>query len=146
MPCYFNGGLGLNKAQELQHVDKFKKIAYFGINFPWPMQTRDLAVYGVGCDMLETGHVLCVLSSIDDREEFSAQVPAVPAKHVRATMSIGGFLLTPLSAQRTQVSFIFNVDPKMSYVPSMLLNWGLKQGAHMVFNVRTRRSICSRLS
>lgn len=90
MPCYFNGGLGLNKAQELEHVDKFKKIAYFGINFPWPMQTRDLAVYGVGCDILETGHVLCVLSSIDEREEFSAQVPPVPAKHVRATMSIGG--------------------------------------------------------
>lgn len=100
------------------------------------MQTRDLAVYGVGCDMLETGHVLCVLSSIDDREEFSSQVPAVPAKHVRATMSIGGFLLTPLSAQSTRVSFVFNVDPKMNYVPAVLLNWGLKQGAHMVFNVR----------
>jgi hypothetical protein len=93
-------------------------------------------VYGVGCDLLETGHVLCVLSSIDQREEFSSLVPPVPNKHVRAMMSLGGFLLTPVSARQTAVSFIFTLDPQLRYVPSVLLNFALKQGAQLVFQVR----------
>jgi hypothetical protein len=41
-----------------------------------------------------------------------------------------------MSPTRTHVSFLFDIDPKLTFLPGGLLNWGVKFIAHYAFSVR----------
>jgi hypothetical protein len=61
--------------------------------------------------------------------ETRAKLPPQHKKFVRVEMRIGGFLLTPLSKQKTKLSLLWMVDPHLELIPSALVNWGLKHVA-----------------
>lgn len=61
--------------------------------------------------------------------ETKAKLPPINKKFVRVEMRIGGFLLTPISKEKTKLSLLWNVDPKLDMIPSALVNWGLKHVA-----------------
>lgn len=52
--------------------------------------------------------------------------PPKTNKIVRCKIHQGGFLLTPVSDNETEVSFLFQFDPDLAVVPSWLINWGMK--------------------
>jgi hypothetical protein len=54
---------------------------------------------------------------------------------VRARVTKGGFLLTPLGENETQVSFLFQVDPDLAVIPAWLINWGMKHFSFSVLNL-----------
>lgn len=80
------------------------------------------------------------------RDEIVAQLQKVPglipnpkSKIVRSSVVRGGFLLTPLENE-TQVSFLFQVDPKLAVVPTWLINWAMKHFSFAVLNLLAKAS------
>lgn len=55
------------------------------------------------------------------------------SKVVRARVERGGFLLTAVSEHETELSCIFQIDPKLAVVPSWLINWCMKHFCFTVF-------------
>lgn len=76
----------------------------------------------------ESGPVALSLEEILDAEN-KAKLPPLNKKFVRVEMRIGGFLLTPVGKDKTKLSLLWNVDPKLDMIPSALVNWGLKHVA-----------------
>lgn len=142
IPCAL--GVGLKNVDVLCDIDRFKKLAYFQCGLPFPFSNRDMAIYGYGVDLIEDNKVMAVVrsyesnvgqTSVDELAQLhhyeklikgGYQTPHETSKFVRADIKEGGFLLTCVDENTTNVSFLFTIDPKMSYIPSTLINWAMK--------------------
>jgi len=52
---------------------------------------------------------------------------------VRLNMKYLGFEITPISYDRLKVRVVANVDPRMTFIPSWLLNWVVRKLAMGLF-------------
>lgn len=150
-------GAGLKDVQVFKDLDRFKKLAHFKCGLPFPFTNRDCVIYGYGVDLLEEENkILAIVRSVDDMQEEienineereqeenledistienalkeGLNIPKETSSYVRILVKEGGFLLTPIDDNSSTLSFIFTADPKMSYIPSYLINWGLKFSAN----------------
>lgn len=144
--------MGLRNVDIVADIDRFRKLAYFQCGIPFPFKNRDVVIYGYGVDLIDDNKVMAVVRSYepknvdnwaDNTSTFSNyekvlrggfNVPPETSKFVRADIKNGGFLLTPIDENTTNISFLFTIDPKMSYLPSSLVNWGMKFVASYALN------------
>lgn len=154
-------GLGFKFAHLLSDIDRFKKNVHFGLSLPWPLANRDSHVFGYGVDLLDSGKVLAVIRSFECEPSYSQQElnlfdnedvseshsnenivnPELLDGWVRVLVHQGGFLLTPIDENSTEISFLFNIDPKIPIIPISLINWALKNFAFMGLSILEKTSL-----
>ncbi|EFA79005.1 hypothetical protein PPL_08473 [Heterostelium album PN500] len=124
----------LLESTQLAEDKRYRKAIYCKVSCPWPVENRDVCLYGYGVDMLdECDKVVVVSRSFRDEDFEGVALPDVPKKVIRVDTRISGFVLKPISPTQTFVQVISLTDPKMSYIPYWLLNFVTTQFAHYLF-------------
>lgn len=85
-----------------------------------------------------------VIPTIENLIKEGIEIPEEISKYVRVDIKEGGFLLNPIDENRTEISCIVTADPKMSYIPSYLINLGLKFAAN--YAIQTLKSTSIKIS
>eukprot|EP00128_Syssomonas_multiformis_P000998 Colp12_sorted_trinity150504_noHs@24810 len=100
----------------------FQKLIHIKMKFPifLPVSNRELVMRGHGVDMTHEKRLLVLLRSL--RESDGVELPPEDKSHVRMDLT-GGFNITYLSEGRVHFSAIYNVDPKLSMVTPMMINF-----------------------
>lgn len=123
-------------ADTILRPSKAKKLIYMISNFP-VVSSRDFLVYGFGVNCLkEEGTIYLLVKSIEDntevfQEEFKNKENK---KFVRAEIKIFGFEIKVIGKNKISMSGIINCDPKISFLPSWIINQIVKQFAKTLFN------------
>lgn len=102
-----------------------KRAAHIAVFAPWPLHSRDVAVYAYAVDALDEedgGSVMVASRSLQDSDNVEG-VPEPAAKTVRIDMHSSGFELIPEEPGVIKAKFLYNVDPKLSFIPMSLINW-----------------------
>lgn len=92
---------------------------------PWPLYKRDVAVYAYAVDALDEedgGSVIVVSRSLTDADGIEG-VPEPAYRTVRVDMHHSGFELVPVEPGVVKAKFLYNVDPKLAFVPMAFINW-----------------------
>jgi hypothetical protein len=108
----------MRSGKQLTETSRYKKVCQAIIAAVWPMSDRECLLDCGGVDDSSRGRVLINMKDLS-KDHHDYYEP--PSKYVRCFMSFGGFMLKPISLNRTQVSFYTNVDPQVS-LPTSLLN------------------------
>lgn len=74
-----------------------------------------------------------ILPTFETLIKEGVEIPDELPKVVRVDIKEAGFLLTPIDENRTEFSFICTADPHLSYVPTYLINWGIKFSSGFAF-------------
>ncbi|KAI0566495.1 START-like protein [Gracilaria domingensis] len=117
------------KRLEIENPTPLRRAAYITVFAPWPLYTRDVAVYAFAVDALDEDDCVIVLTkSIDDSHPVKEKVPAAGtlSRTVRADIHTSGFVLFPQSPGVTKARFLYNVNPHLAFVPMALVNWGAR--------------------
>ncbi|CAD2218295.1 hypothetical protein AGDE_13341 [Angomonas deanei] len=107
-------------------ISRFHKSSFFVVKAPWPLSNREIFVCGYGVDDLErNGRIFAVANSIEESNLPPNVRPPPPNKedNIRCNILYGGFLFEIVAPQRTKVSFIMSIDPKIPNIPQKALNW-----------------------
>ncbi|GAM22793.1 hypothetical protein SAMD00019534_059680 [Acytostelium subglobosum LB1] len=124
----------LKDATQLADDSRFRKAIYCRVSCPWPVDDRDIVVYGYGIDLLEESNKVVVFArSFEDGDFEGVDLPDVPTKTVRVDTKISGFVMQPISPTQTFVQVVSLTDPKMAFIPYWLLNFITNQFAHYLF-------------
>ena len=121
--------LGLKTSRVLEQPSAVELLAALTISIPPPFSERDVALYcdGVDCmDDEENKQIAVLLASIDH--------PDAPVTDdvVRAEVSPpSGILLTPLGGGSTCVCIVVNVNPKLTVIPSWLIELAVRNFAYL---------------
>lgn len=115
----------------LEDHARVRRSAHFTLYAPWPLYDREVAVYGYAVDGLDADDHCVLVLSRSLRPSDNVTVPPPAARRtlstkgtpVRADVHLAGYELTPQSPARTRVRAVFNVDPKLPFVPTALINW-----------------------
>lgn len=111
------------------HESDFKRAAHITVYVPWPLNDRDVALYAIAVDALDDdGSVTVVSRSICDNDPIqNGNLPPPPlARVTRAHFHNSGFELRPQSPGITAAHFLYNVDPRLNFIPMPLINWGAR--------------------
>jgi hypothetical protein len=133
----------LKKGDILGQLSAARVMCYFCVGMPWPLNARDVQLYGYAVDALDMDRVLIFARSHDavDDWEFSSSTfeeskkpaPEVKKNVVRMVMHRAGFIVKPLDENHTKITWIVNTDPKLALVPYWFLNFMVRSIAHTMF-------------
>eukprot|EP00300_Choanocystis_sp_HF-7_P006493 c14741_g1_i3.p1 GENE.c14741_g1_i3~~c14741_g1_i3.p1 ORF type:complete len:327 (+),score=67.95 c14741_g1_i3:36-1016(+) len=116
-------GIGLTHSGELARLGRCRRRGYMLFGLPWPMAQRIFFVSGYACNMLEEEGKICVcVKPHSPTDQDMAQVPSLGSGSVVGDIRWGGCLYEPISLTHTRVRMIFNVDAKLPFVPTTLIN------------------------
>jgi hypothetical protein len=116
----------LGFARELGSRSKFEKLVHLELEGVWPVSSRDCLLEGFGVDLLDRDALMVVLQSVPQ------DVPP-RAGAVRSVLHIGGFYIQYAGEHETMLEMVFNFDPRMSVLPSWLLNFVTGHILELVF-------------
>jgi hypothetical protein len=116
------------EGRTLHEFSENLKISYQQFKAPWPVSNRDF-VFAVGERRLDDGAFVIVGKSIE-LATFPAQSGVV-----RADMDFGGYVLRPKGEAKTQMSYLFHIDPRGS-VPTMVVNYTQTEQTQVVHRIR----------
>lgn len=105
-----------------------KRAAHVAVCAPWPLYSRDAAIYAYAVDALDEedgGSVMVVSRSLTTTDGIEA-VPKPSNRTVRIDMHHSGFELVPVQPGLVKAKFLYNVDPKLAFIPTALINWGAR--------------------
>jgi len=118
-------------SKDLCSVSRFHKQCTVTIDIPFSLG-RFLILDGYGVDVSERNQLIINIKSI--RESKHCTLPETPADACLIQMYLGGFLIEPLTRDKSRVSFIVNVDPQMDYISPYLLNWFAGKLIHLLLS------------
>ncbi|KAF0982087.1 hypothetical protein FDP41_011948 [Naegleria fowleri] len=110
----------------IHKLAKYRFLAYFSFDLPWPFSPRDLISYAFAVDKLEKdGSIMVVVKGVTS--ESLPQHKDVISKYenpnnVCSECEYSGFLVKYISPEETYVQIVGSVDPKLSYVPYWFIN------------------------
>jgi hypothetical protein len=117
----------LTKSDMLSNVHRASKVVYIKASLPPPLADRDAFLYGFGVDHSnEDGSVMILAKSLDTDPELMKRHkvdPSKTSKNVKMDLNFACFKIKPLGPNRCEMLGVANVDPKISFLPSRLLNW-----------------------
>eukprot|EP00455_Lapot_gusevi_P044404 TRINITY_DN5540_c0_g1_i4.p1 TRINITY_DN5540_c0_g1~~TRINITY_DN5540_c0_g1_i4.p1 ORF type:complete len:368 (-),score=52.47 TRINITY_DN5540_c0_g1_i4:243-1247(-) len=124
-------------ACRLKQVSRFRQLVYFKAGLMWPVSDRDVALEGHGFDLLEDGMVVCQIRGVeqDTCPVPDVVIPAPPPSCTRLGMGLCGAVLYPMSPDCVELHVVFNIDPKIAYIPDYFLNWVTRKLAHFGFSL-----------
>jgi len=120
----------MKASEELAMVTRFHKIVRTTVSCPWPLANRMFDLEARGVDNTEEGRILINIESI--KSSRFVELPEVPKGDVVADMEHAGYLIEILSPTQTRLSFYANVDIKMGFLPTWLLNIATKTLVQMI--------------
>eukprot|EP01084_Bolivina_argentea_P017661 32951_1 len=113
---------------EIKQLSLYTKCGYARIGAFWPIKDRECVIFGFGIDDLKKNNKLLIYFDSNDKlhknilNKFNIKLPKIENGRVRIDINIGGMLLEKVNQNKTKMSVVWNVDPKV-YIPATLLNW-----------------------
>lgn len=90
------------------------------------MAHRDICCTVTGMiDFTNRSLISCSKSVPDDGKYFGCPIPEMPEGFARIDVKMGYHFLQYLGPKKTRYISIWNTDPKIDYIPSMLLNYAM---------------------
>jgi len=117
------------ESYEIQQLSLYCKCGYVRVGACWPIQDRELVLFGLGFDDLKQNNkfLVCFDSNVEPHRhvlhKFGIKLPEKPHNRVRMDIKIGGMLLEKVEndMNATKISFVWNIDPGVP-LPASLLN------------------------
>lgn len=126
----------LTQSEQLKSIHRASKVVYIKTSLPPPLADRDAFLYGIGVDYsVEDGSIMILAKSLDTNPELMKrhQVDASKTtKNVKMEMKFACFKIKPLGRNRCEMLGIANVDPKITFLPSRVLNWLVRKTTTML--------------
>ncbi|XP_027127197.1 uncharacterized protein [Coffea arabica] len=119
----------LISSQCLQKVRIGEQICLVRMKFSWPLSTREAIIHYFEFEYLRDDLVVVLLNSISDLESIDISShgftrDGIPdAQDVIRIDVVGGFALQKVSANRSYLRKIANMDVKLDFVPPALINF-----------------------
>lgn len=126
---YITASMKLDLKEQHSGFSDYKTGVYLNTYAPWPLYQRDLALYAFAVDALKEDDSIIVLSKslpVDYLNTFLSDdfVPKENSrKFKRCIMHDSGMLLKPVKDGVTYAQFVYNVDPKLGFLPMAVVNW-----------------------
>nr|XP_027065043.1 uncharacterized protein LOC113691057 isoform X5 [Coffea arabica] len=123
----------LISSQCLQKVRIGEQICLVRMKFSWPLSTREAIIHYFEFEYLRDDLVVVLLNSISDLESIDISShgftrDGIPdAQDVIRIDVVGGFALQKVSANRSYLRKIANMDVKLDFVPPALINFVSRQ-------------------
>eukprot|EP01017_Pseudomicrothorax_dubius_P020382 TRINITY_DN22253_c0_g1_i1.p1 TRINITY_DN22253_c0_g1~~TRINITY_DN22253_c0_g1_i1.p1 ORF type:complete len:285 (+),score=47.52 TRINITY_DN22253_c0_g1_i1:64-918(+) len=118
----------VEESQTIQKVDKTSKVVYTHVRAPYPVKDRITCMVGFGINRIDhNGTVVLVCKSCsmapDLVETFDLKPPEISSKHVEVKVKLYGCEFQPISEEKTRIRVISDMDPQMTFLPEVLLQW-----------------------
>jgi len=129
----------LSQAEQLKIIHRASKVAYLRLGLPYPLSDREVYLGGIGVDRLdENGTILILAGSIDDNPEFIEKhkiqkLDIGKSSTVKVDVKFAGFEITPLSENKCLMKGVANVNPRIGFLPTRVINWFLRKAAGLLF-------------
>ena len=138
------------ESYQIKQLALYCKCGFVRIGAFWPIKDRECIIFGFGIDDLKRND-MCLVCFDTNKEphkkmlkKFNIKLPKIEKGRVRIDINIGGFLLEKVKndPEKTKLSVVWNVDPKIS-VPPSILNWFTGQFAGIFLSqiVKTANNI-----
>lgn len=107
-----------------------RRAAHIVSYAPWPLWKRDVTLYAYAIDGLDNDDncVMVVSRSMKDTDPVTEKVPkaGISNRTVRSELHTSGFELTPVAPDRIKARFLYNIDPRLPFIPTGLINWAAR--------------------
>ena len=137
LPSWTMPKLKFSRTEKLDQRGRCSQLLLVTVECPWPFSTREVVLDALAFDDIDESGVVAVLLNSCDCED-DERVPAIDNKFGQCTRVDfhGGFLFRAIPSEGEAwkkarekhedemiVSFIFNIDPKISYVPVSVIQF-----------------------
>lgn len=137
LPSWTMPKLKFSRTEKLDQRGRCSQLLLVTVECPWPFSTREVVLDALAFDDIDESGVVAVLLNSCDCED-DERVPAIDHKFCQCTRVDfhGGFLFRAIPSEGEAwkkarekhedemiVSFIFNIDPKISYVPVSVIQF-----------------------
>jgi len=137
LPSWTMPKLKFSRTEKLDQRGRCSQLLLVTVECPWPFSTREVVLDALAFDDIDESGVVAVLLNSCDCED-DERVPAIDHKFGQCTRVDfhGGFLFRAIPSEGDAwkkareihgdemiVSFIFNIDPKISYVPVSIIQF-----------------------
>ena len=137
LPSWTMPKLKFSRTEKLDQRGRCSQLLLVTVECPWPFSTREVVLDALAFDDIDESGVVAVLLNSCDCED-DERVPAIDHKFGQCTRVDfhGGFLFRAIPSEGEAwkkarekhedemiVSFIFNIDPKISYVPVSIIQF-----------------------
>mmetsp|Transcript_23746 Transcript_23746/g.33209 ORF Transcript_23746/g.33209 Transcript_23746/m.33209 type:complete len:367 (-) Transcript_23746:136-1236(-) len=130
----------MTQSEEMHSPSRFHKIVKSTLKMPYPLHARECIIDGHGWDVMEYNRIVVSSKSISSFP--GVRVEPCPKDRVRVDIKLGGFELIPVGDGRTFVTIMFNLNPKVPYLPSRVMNFFLE---HVVGQIHSGMEKHSRM-
>ena len=137
LPSWTMPKLKFSRTEKLDQRGRCSQLLLVTVECPWPFSNREVVLDALAFDDIDESGVVAVLLNSCDCED-DERVPAIDHKFGQCTRVDfhGGFLFRAIPSEGEAwkkarekhedemiVSFIFNIDPKISYVPVSIIQF-----------------------
>ena len=137
LPSWTMPKLKFSRTEKLDQRGRCSQLLLVTVECPWPFSTREVVLDALAFDDIDESGVVAVLLNSCDCDD-DERVPPIDHKYGQCTRVDfhGGFLFRAIPSEGEAwknarekhedemiVSFIFNIDPKISYVPVSIIQF-----------------------
>ena len=122
-----------------QSVDKIKEVTPFrwmmGIKIKMPFLIDNRELVGAGfCILLdESNSIMCPFKSIMNQEKYmNIDIPPEDYYFKRIDLKFGYMHIKPIDEKSCEISVAYNVDPKVPFIPWIVLNKFMKEASYYI--------------
>ena len=108
-------------------ISKTRWLASAKIKMPMFVTNREAYLEGFGIFLKQENMIMLPIFSPSDKELENHNIPKENKGYVRINMNIGFYCVKYLDENHCELFSCFNVDPKVSVVPTMVLNFITKE-------------------
>jgi hypothetical protein len=135
LPSWTVPRLKFSRTEKIDQRGRCSQLLLVTVECPWPFSTREVVLDALAFDDIdESGIVAVLLNSAEFGED--PRVPEIDQQNITRIGFHGGFLFRAIPSESEEwkkareehndeiiVSFIFDINPKISYVPVTILNF-----------------------
>lgn len=117
-----------------KEVTHMRKLLYIRNSLQWPCRHREIFVEGSAFVIKDEKAIGLSLESIREGEYFGHQIKRDPEHLVETHINKGFMYLQYLNEQQSIVKCYINIDIHLDLIPSVIMNWGMKNICGYVFD------------
>eukprot|EP00347_Sterkiella_histriomuscorum_P007904 403347117 len=132
----------VTECKQIKEISGYRGLYLCQANMVWPVWPREMIFTGTGMYDRENKAVLLVVKSpSDDSCYFDMNVPETTEGYVRIDIKRGFHHFKQIDANTTKYTSIYNVDPKLTYMPNWFLNFVTTKICYTLLNQLQERSL-----
>jgi hypothetical protein len=130
MPKYITRFHSMKKISE---ITPFRWMMAVRINMPFLIDNREVVGAGFVILMEDTNSIILPFKSIGNQTKYmNTEVPSEERSFKRIDLKFGYMHIKPVDEKLCEVSVTFNVDPKVPFIPFMILNKFMKEASYYI--------------